>query len=194
VGFSFAQLGGSATKQRDAVTSVFATLRTHPQVTAAFWYVYRDDEYVGCNAGERFGLRDNAADGFAPHLAYTAYQAASVAGGDATAPSGALVSPAHGASVHPGAAISVAGWAIDASGAAPVFEIAVDGVVVGSVTDGQTPRPEACAVAYDVRCPNVGFTATVTAPTAAGPHEVAVRARDAAGRMRVLGRADVTVE
>jgi hypothetical protein len=71
VGYSIAQLGNSPTRQRDAVASIFSTLRSHPRVTAAFWYVYRDDEFVGCSAAERFGLRDNRSTGFAPHLTYT---------------------------------------------------------------------------------------------------------------------------
>ncbi len=192
VGYSVIQLG-SETRQRDALTNVFSALRSHPQITAAFWYVYRDDEYLACNAGERFGLRDNRSTGYRPHLAYTAYQSASVAGADLVAPSGALLSPAHGASVPSGSQITVAGWAIDASGQAPAVDIAIDGVIVASVTDGANPQPEACYVASSARCPNVGFSVGVSAPAAPGVHEIAARARDAAGNMRVIGRIEVSV-
>jgi len=193
VGYSVIQLGGSETKQRDSLTNVFTVLRSHPQVTALFWYVYRDDEYVGCSAGERFGLRDNRSTGYRPHLAYTAYQASSIAGGDETPPSGALLSPVHGATVAAGGAVTVSGWSIDADGQAPVVEIAVDGVIVASVTDGSAPQAEACQVASSARCPNVGFAAVVTAPTTSGVHEIAAQARDAAGNLRVVGRVEVIV-
>jgi hypothetical protein len=192
VGYSVIQLG-TETKQRDAVTTVFNVLRSHPEVTAAFWYVYRDDEFVGCSSGERFGLRDNRSTGFRPHLAYGAYQAASVAGGDVTPPSGALLGPAHGAEAAAGSPVAVTGWAIDAGGAAPVVEVAVDGVIAASVTDGNAPQAEACRVASSARCPNVGFSATVTAPTASGTHEIAAQARDAAGNVRVIGRVEIVV-
>jgi hypothetical protein len=192
VGYSVIQLGSEA-KQRDSLTNIFSVLRSHPQVSAAFWYVYRDDEFVGCNSGERFGLRDNRSTGYRPHLAYTAYQAASVGGGDLTAPSGALLAPAHGTGVAAGSQVTVAGWAIDASGQAPIIEIAVDGVIVTSLTDGATPQPEACYVASSTRCPNVGFSASITAPTASGAHEIAAQARDASGNVRVIGRVEVSV-
>jgi hypothetical protein len=191
VGYSALQLG--ETKQRDSLTNVFTVLRSHPEVTAAFWYVYRDDEFVGCSSGERFGLRDNRSTGFRPHLAYGAYQAASVAGGDITPPSGAVLSPVQGTTVGAGSSLTVTGWAIDADGQAPVVEVAVDGVVATSLSDGNSPQPDACKVASSVRCPNVGFAAIVTAPTAAGPHEIAVQARDAAGNERVVGRVEVVV-
>jgi hypothetical protein len=192
-GYSVIQLGGSETKQRDSLTNIFSVLRSHPEVTAAFWYVYRDDEFVGCSAGERFGLRDNRSTGYRPHLAYTAYQAASVAGGDITPPSGALLAPAQDAVVAAGAPLAVIGWAIDADGQAPVVEVAVDGVVSATVTDGNAPQAEGCRVASSARCPNVGFVATVTAPAASGSHEIAAQARDVAGNVRVIGRVEVVV-
>jgi hypothetical protein len=99
--------------------------------------------FVGCSAGERFGLRDNASTGFLPHLAHTSYQASSTGG-------------------H-----------------APVVEIALEGTVVASVTDGAAPQPAACSEAYGTRCPDVGFAATITAP---------FHARDLRGRRAGPGR------
>jgi hypothetical protein len=193
VGYSVLQLGGSETKQRDSLTNVFNVLRSHPEVTALFWYVYRDDEFVGCSSGERFGLRDNRSTSYRPHLAYTAYQSASIAGGDVTPPSGALFAPSQGAVVAAGSPVAVTGWTIDADGQAPVVEVAVDGVVSATVTDGNSPQAEACRVASSARCPNVGFAATVTVPAASGPHEIAAQARDAAGNVRVIGRVEIVV-
>jgi hypothetical protein len=193
VGYSVIQLGSEA-RQRDSLTNVFSVLRSHPQITGAFWYVYRDDEFLGCNSGERFGLRDNRSTGYRPHLAYAAYQAASVAGGDATAPAGALLAPVHGVSVTPSSQLTVTGWAIDANGQAPVVDIAVDGVIIVSLTDGGAPQAQACYVASSARCPNVGFSVTVTAPADPGPHEIAAQARDASGNVRVIGRVEVTVQ
>ena len=118
---------------------------------------------------------------------------AAIAGGDVTPPAGALLTPAQDATVAAGAPLAVTGWAIDADGQAPVVEIAVDGVVAASVTDGTTPQAEGCKVASSVRCPNVGFAASVTAPLASGPHEIAAQARDAAGNVRVIGRVEVVV-
>jgi hypothetical protein len=173
---------------------VFSTLASHPQVTALFWYDYRDDEHVSCQVGERFGLRDEASTGFAPHASYLAYQETSTGLGDVTAPSGAITAPATGGVYPAGAAIAVSGWAIDASGNAPIVEITVAGNVAASVMDGGTPSPTACVEAYSTRCPAVGFTRTINAPATAGTYEIAVRARDASGNVRVLGRVDIVVQ
>jgi hypothetical protein len=64
----------SATDQAESLTHVYQVLSGHPQVTAAFWYVYRDDE--GGGEGNLNGLRGNAGSGFAEQPAYTAYQQA----------------------------------------------------------------------------------------------------------------------
>src|SRR5262249_42464530 len=135
----------------------------------------------------------NRSTGYRPHLGYTAYQSASVAGGDVIPPSGALLSPTHGAVLTAGSPVTVTGWAIDASGPAPGVAGAVDGVLSAPVTDGNGPQAEAGRVASSARCPNVGFSATVTVPTASGPHEIAAQARDAAGNVRVIGRVEVVV-
>jgi len=110
-----------------------------------------------------------------------------------TPPSGALLSPAQGTTVAGGSPITVTGWAIDADGQAPTVEVAVDGVIVATVTDGNAPQPAACVVASSARCPNVGFSTTVAAPAGAGSYEVAAQARDAAGNLRVLGRVEIVV-
>jgi len=192
VGYSAAQLGGS--RQAAALRTVFSVLASHAQVTALFWYDYRDDELVACRVGERFGLRDEGSTGFAPHLSYPAYQASSAGLGDVTGPAGALLAPSHGAVFSPGASIAVTGWAIDAAGDAPTVEIALAGDVVRSVTDGGASAPEACSEAYSTRCPGVGFAQTITAPATPGTYEIAARARDAVGNVRILGRVDVVVQ
>lgn len=64
----------SATDQAESLTHVYEVLSGHPQVTAAFWYVYRDDEPGG--EGNLNGLRGNAATGFAVQPSYAAYQRA----------------------------------------------------------------------------------------------------------------------
>ncbi len=191
VGYSWSQLGAQG--QADALRFVFSTLASHPQVTALFWYDYRDDEHVSCQVGERFGLRDEASTGFAAHLSYLAYQEVSTGLGDVTAPAGALTAPLTSGVYPAGGAIAVSGWAIDASGNAPIVEITVGGNLVASVMDGGTPSPKACVEAYSARCPAVGFTRTITAPSTAGTYEIAVRARDASGNVRVLGRVDIVV-
>jgi hypothetical protein len=192
VGYSWSQLG--APRQVGALRYVFSTLASHPQVTALFWYDYRDDEHVSCQVGERFGLRDEASTGFAPHLSYPAYQETSVGLGDVTAPAGAITGPPTGGVYPAGGAIAVSGWAIDASGNAPIVEITLAGNVVASVMDGGTPSPTACVEAYSTRCPAVGFTRTINAPPTAGTYEIAVRARDASGNVRVVGRVDIVVQ
>lgn len=67
----------SATDQAESLTHVYQVLSRHPQVTAAFWYVYRDDEAGG--EGNLNGLRGNSATGFAAQPAYAAYQRAAAA-------------------------------------------------------------------------------------------------------------------
>jgi len=63
----------SATDQAESLTHVYQVLSGYPQVTAAFWYVYRDDEG---GEGNLNGLRGDAATGFAVQPAYAAYQRA----------------------------------------------------------------------------------------------------------------------
>ena len=181
LGFCLGGIGGPdpLERQRLAVERGLATLRTHPQITAAFVYSYRDDEPGGA---ERCGLRDNTTNAFSPHPAYRAFQAASVAGADRVAPGGTMEA------TRAGAEVEVKGWAIDASGDAPKIEIAVDGVVVTSLVDGATPHTAACKTASSARCPNVGFAARVPAPAGPGRHEIAARATDARGNARVIGR------
>lgn len=64
----------SATDQAESLTHVYQVLASHPQVTAAFWYVYRDDD--GGGEGNLNGLRGNATTGFAAQPSYAAYQEA----------------------------------------------------------------------------------------------------------------------
>jgi hypothetical protein len=182
VGFCLGGIGGGAAaidRQGIAVTRALETLRSHPRITAAFVYSYRDDEPGGA---ERCGLRDNSATAFAPHPAYASFQAQAVADGDVVAPGGALEAKVSAA------AVDVKGWAIDADGKAPKIEIAVDGAIVATLTDGNTPHPDACKAASSSRCPSVGFATSVPLPTAPGAHEIAARATDAAGNARVIGR------
>jgi hypothetical protein len=190
VGFCLGGIGGPDPlgRQQQAVTGAMSVLRTHPEITAAFSYSYRDDEGTG---GERCGLRNNSASSFSVHPAYEAYQAQATAGADVVAPGGAIEVSA--ANAKPGAAVHVTGWAIDADGAPPTVSIAVDGAVVSTIVDGATPHPAACTIAHSARCPNVGFAASVIAPVAAGVHEIAARALDAKGNARVLGRVALTV-
>lgn len=166
VGFCLGSVGTLA-RQSTAVTRAFDTLRSHPRITAAFVYSYRDDEGTG---GERCGLRDNSANAFAPHPSYRALQEQSVKGGDVVAPAGTFA-----ASVKSSTEIQVTGSASDADGKPPVVEIAIDGVVVQTLTAGGS-----------------GFTAVIAAPTSKGSHEIAARAKDAAGNARVIGRTIVT--
>ncbi len=191
---TFAGRADPAATQRDAVTSVFATLAARPKVTAAFWYDYRDDEPGPGSEGNSCGLRYPSTKGFAAHPAYEAYQAATSKALDRTPPAGELEAPQPGAHGQAGAQLAVSGWAIDADGQPPQIELAVDGKVVATVSDGSAPSSKACVTAHSARCPAVGFAAKVTLPAAPGPHEVAARARDAAGNARVLGRADVVVD
>lgn len=190
VGFCLGGIGGPdpLARQQQALGAAMNVLRTHPEITAAFSYSYRDDEGTG---GERCGLRNNSTTGFAVHPAYEAYQAQAVAGADVVAPGGALEVSA--TVVKPGASVHVTGWTIDADGTPPSVGIFVDGAPVGTVVDGASPHPSACTVAHSARCPNVGFALSVTAPAAPGIHEIAARATDAKGNARVLGRATVTV-
>ncbi len=189
VGYSLHTIGGDdpATRQGDALTTVFDVLRAHPQVTAAFWYDYRDDEAGGV---ERCGLRGASATGFTPHPSYTRMQAAAAIN-DRAAPAGVLVAPVAGTIASAGSVIQVQGWAIDAEGS-PTLEIAIDGQVTASVIDGNAPLASSCTIAWSARCPDgVGFAATVELPPTPGVHEIAVRARDAAGHARVIGRVDI---
>jgi hypothetical protein len=192
VGYGWPQLGAAG--QANAMKYVFSTLASHPQVTALFWYDYRDDEHVSCQVGERFGLRDEASTGFAAHQSYLAYQETSVGLGDVMAPAGAITGPPTNGVYPAGGAIAVTGWAIDASGNAPIVEITVAGQVVASFMDGGTPSPVACVEAYSTRCPAVGFSRTINAPASAGTYEIAARVRDASGNVRVIGRIDIVVQ
>jgi hypothetical protein len=186
VGYDTQQLGGAdpLARQRDALTFAFATLRAHPEVTAAFWYSYRDDEVGGT---EKNGLRSSSVAAFAAHPSYAAYQAQAVLAGDRVAPGGALM-PLSAGSFAPGTAIEVRGWAIDADGKAPTIDLAIDGRVVATLTDGTTPIATACLAASSTRCPSVGFSSTMTAPATAGTHELAARATDSTGHARIIGR------
>ena len=190
VGFCLGGIGGPSPLDRQgmAVSGAMSVLRTHPEITAAFSYSYRDDEGTG---GERCGLRDSSSTGYAVHPAYEAYQAQASAGVDVTGPGGAVELSA--AAAKPGASLGVSGWAIDADGAAPLVSIAVDGAIVAHVTDGTTPQPAACVTAHSARCPSVGFSVSIAAPTAPGVHEIAARAADAKGNARVIGRRYVTI-
>lgn len=74
VGFGWQPLGGDANglaRQATGIHEAFETIRQHPEVTAAFYYDYRDDEPGG---SETLGLRGNRATGYVAHPAYTAYQ------------------------------------------------------------------------------------------------------------------------
>ena len=70
VGHEWTQVGGED-RQALALHQSFQTLKRYPQITAAFWYDYRDDEAGGV---ERAGLRGNRDTGYAPHAAWWAYQ------------------------------------------------------------------------------------------------------------------------
>ena len=182
VGYSLNSIGGDApARQAAGLATVFATLRARPQITAAFWYGYRDDEAPG---EERCGLRDASTTAFAPHPAYVRMQEAAAAF-DRGAPHGALAAEV-------GSTIRATGWAIDADGAAPTIELAIDGEIVATVVDGAVPDSGACTIAHSVRCPDVGFAVELPLP-ARGVHELAARARDATGNARVIGRVDVRV-
>ena len=186
IGYSLHTIGGAdpEARQAAAVGDLFTALRARPRVTAMFWYVYRDDE--GGGEGNECGLRDNSLTSYAPHPAYTRYQAAAAAD-DRTAPAGALVEGTPNAAM-----LEVRGWALDADGDAPAIEVAVDGAIVATATDGNHADAAACTVAHSARCPDVGFSLAIPRP-AAGVHEIAVRATDRAGNARVIGRRDITL-
>ncbi len=191
VGYSLRNIGGvdPAARQAEGLATVFDVLRARPQVTAAFWYDYRDDEPGG---DERCGLRDSSQGMFAPHPAYVGLQAAAAID-DRGAPAGAVIAPITGAVMTPGSTLGVLGWAIDAGGA-PTVEVAIDGKVITTVVDGNAPLALGCATAWSTRCPGgVGFAATVQLPTMPGSHELAVRASDSSGHARVIGRIDFAI-
>lgn len=71
VGFQ-TDMPGGAQAQADSLSHVFDVLETRPQITAAFWYDYRDDEPGGT---EQCGLRGNSTTGFEIHPSYWSYQA-----------------------------------------------------------------------------------------------------------------------
>jgi hypothetical protein len=74
VGFGWQPLGGGSNglaRQATAIHEAFDALRQHPEVAAAFYYDYRDDEPGG---SETLGLRGNQASGYVVHPGYTAYQ------------------------------------------------------------------------------------------------------------------------
>ncbi len=192
VGFCLSGIGGPdpLNRQGQAVTGALTALRSHPEITAAFLYSYRDDEGQG---GERCGLRDSSTTAFKAHPAYTAAQAQAVAGKDEVAPGGAF--EVMGAkTLAAGAAFEVRGWAIDADGLAPSVSIAIDGAVVATVVDGASPNAAACTIASSTRCPNVGFAKQLAAPSGSGAHEIAARATDAKGNARILGRTTIVIQ
>jgi len=194
-GYGLQQLHGPdpGRAQADALAYVANELRKHPEVTAAFWYDYRDDEAVAGSEGNRMGVRGDSRSGFAAHPSYVAYQAEAVASGDHVAPVGEVTAFADGVTVAPGARLDVAGWSIDADGSAPSIAIAVDGAEAARTVDGAAPNPAACAAAFSARCPNVGFASSFSAPAAPGTHAVTVIARDAAGNGRTLATASIVV-
>jgi len=70
IGHEWTQVGG-LDRQALALHQAYRTLKQYPQITAAFWYDYRDDEAGGA---EYAGLRGNSAAGFVEHPAWAAYQ------------------------------------------------------------------------------------------------------------------------
>ncbi|MEJ7601262.1 MAG: S-layer homology domain-containing protein [Kofleriaceae bacterium] len=80
VGHEWTQVGGED-RQALALHQSFQTLKRYPQITAAFWYDYRDDEAGG---SERAGLRGNRDTGFVQHAAWWAYQQEAGVGSRAT--------------------------------------------------------------------------------------------------------------
>jgi hypothetical protein len=190
VGFCIGGIGGAdpLQRQQQAVTGAMTALRSHSEITAAFLYSYRDDEGSG---GERCGLRNSSSTSYAVHPAYEAFQAQAVTDSDVVGPGGAITTSA--SSVKAGAAVDVTGWAIDADALPPTVAIFVDGAVVATVQDGSSPNATGCSASHSMRCPNVGFEVAITAPTTPGVHEVAVRATDAKGNARVIGRVALAV-
>ncbi len=68
--FDTGRIGGEANQAR-AIETAYGVLAQHREITAAFYYGYRDDEGSG---GERGGLRKNSGGGFGKHASYGSYQ------------------------------------------------------------------------------------------------------------------------
>jgi hypothetical protein len=91
--------------------------------------------------------------------------------------------PKQGAIVPAGAAVTVAGWAVDnyfvVGTAISQVQVKVDGIPAGNASYGVS-RADVCAILEDrPLCPNVGYTFSLnTNGLAAGPHTITVSATD----------------